>query len=159
MTDIRRFAIYPVPPLGLRDEDGPIAISSIRWEERKIKPSHSRHLTGRHPLGKGRGSVPFESGLERDVIGWLISYPGLVDLKSQPVTVEAWAGNTKLKYTPDLLIEFDPPPPALLELGFASQTFIEVKPHRYCNDARLWLKLNMLKAALGVPALLLTEIE
>lgn len=157
MGDTIRMVVVNIRPL--RHDQGPVTIIKVEWGARKIKPSHGRHVTGRFPLGKGKGSVPYESGLESEVIAMLLSYPGLVGLQAQPLTLEAWVGNTKVVYTTDFLVEYDPLPQSLADAGFGPRTFIEAKPLKYCNDEEVHLKLNVLKAATGLPALLITRYE
>ena len=154
MREAQRFVVFP--PRDVMD-DLQVAVKSVEWGARRIRPSHSRHLTGRFPLGRGRGSVPFESGMERDVMGWLTSYDGLVDLKSQPVTVEAWVVEEKIIYTTDIHVEYDPLPRSLADFGFGTRTLIEVKPLKFCDDEKLFTKLYVMHAATGLPVLLITH--
>lgn len=156
MRDPQRFVVIPTRR---PKDDLHIAIRSVEWGVRKIRPSHSSHLTGRFPLGRGRGSVQFESGKERDVMGWLTDYNGMRDLKSQPVTVQAWVNEEKLTYTTDIYVEYDPVPASLADLGFGHKTLIEVKPLKYCDDERLHMKLYVMQLATGLPVLLISEIE
>lgn len=103
-----------------------ITIVDIRWGRRRITPIHGPYLAGRYPLGGGRGTVPYESWLERRVIAWLAAQAGLKALVAQPVTVHARIGDRSFVYTPDLLCQFEEIPPALRPLGFGRDTFVEV---------------------------------
>jgi hypothetical protein len=156
MDEVQRFAVVKIPPLegALR-----IVIELVTWAKRRIRPSHGGHVTGRFPLGKGRGSVPYESRLECSVMAWLASYEGLTDLKSQPVTVEGWFDDTRVVYTTDIYVAYDPLPKPLEALGFGPETLIEVKPLKHGSDLLVFQKLAVVSMATGMPALLVTELK
>ena len=134
-----------------------LEVLEINWGARRIRPTRGRHLTGRYPLGDGKPAVPYESGLERDSIAWLLGFSGLNDIASQPVTVVARVNGKRLVYTPDLLVDYTVPPPLLAEHGFGERTFVEVKPLRYARNEEVLLKLAVLRIALQLPVALLTE--
>lgn len=105
-----------------------ITITRIDWGRRVIPPSRSTHVRGWHPVRPGHAAVPFESRLESKLISRLASYPELVRIRSQPVTIEYRHGERLTKYTPDFLVELESVPEELKALGFEEETFVEVKP-------------------------------
>jgi hypothetical protein len=137
----------------------PIEVLSITWGERKIRPSHGRHVTGRFPLGGGLGSVPFESGIERDAYGWAASFPWLQAVSAQPVTIKGYIGQRFTVYTPDSIWQYRRPPPKLAAEGFGTRTIIEVKPPGLCRDPTANAKLCMASVALKLPARFITYLE
>ena len=82
----------------------------------------------------GHGMVQFESALERDCVGFLAGHPGF-------------------------LVDFESVPDALVTLGFALQTYVEVK---YADQAAsdcciVMARLDALRQSTGLPAVLLDE--
>ena len=103
--------------------------------------------------------VQFESALERDCIGFLARQPGFLRIRSQPVTVTfAHAGSIR-RYTPDFLADFECVLDTLATLGFALQTYVEVKyAEQAAADRDLVIaRLDALRHATGLPAVLLDE--
>ena len=142
-----------------RASEEPIEIISVTWGERKIRPSHGRHVTGRFPLGGGRGSVPYESGGERDTYQWATSFPWLQDVIAQPVTIRGYIGQRFSVYTPDAILQYRRVPPKLAAEGFGTRTIIEVKPLELCGDPEANGKLQMASIALQLPARFVTYKE
>ena len=126
---------------------------------RRIPLSYGAHVTGWHPVRPGHGMVQFESALERDCIGFLARHPRFLRIKSQPITITFVHAGHARRYTPDFLAGFECVPDTLATLGFALQTYIEVKyaeqvaAHRDLVTARL----EALRHATGLPAVLLDE--
>lgn len=126
---------------------------------RRIPLSHGAHVTGWHPVRPGHGMVQFESALERDCIAFLAGHPGFIEIKSQPTTITfAYAGRVR-RYTPDFLVAFEGVPENLAALGFAPQTYVEVK---YAEQAAvdrniIAARLQGLRQVTGRPAVLLDE--
>jgi len=94
---------------------------------RRIPLSHGSHVTGWHPVRLGHGMVQFESALERDCIAFLAGHPGFLRIRSQPTTITFVHAGRARRYTPDFLVDFASVPDVLAALGFASQTYVEVK--------------------------------
>jgi hypothetical protein len=103
--------------------------------------------------------VQFESALERDCIAFLARHSGFLLIKSQPTTITfAYAGRVR-RYTPDFLVDFESVPAPLVTLGFASQTYIEVKYAEQALTDRdiIAARLDALRQSTGLPAVLLDE--
>lgn len=126
---------------------------------RRIPLSHGAHVTGWHPVRPGHGMIQFESALERDCIGFLARHSGFLRIRSQPITVTfAHAGRAR-RYTPDFLADFECVPDALAILGFALQTYVEVKYAQQAADDLdvVTARLDALRQSTGLPAVLLDE--
>lgn len=126
---------------------------------RRIPLSHGAHVTGWHPVRPGHGMVQFESALERDCIGFLARHPGFLRIRSQPTTITIVHAGRARPYTPDFLADFESVPDTLATLGFALQTYIEVKyAEQVAADRDLvTARLDALRHATGLPAVLLDE--
>jgi len=104
-------------------------------------------ISGTYPF-KGTGGVRFESMLERDFLARLQTYPNVLNVTSQPLTLQFTAKNGGVySYTPDYLINYKSYPH-----NFRKSEIIEVKPRsklikqllkdrgkyqaafRYCNE-------------------------
>ena len=126
---------------------------------RRILLSHGAHVTGWHPVRPGHGMVQFESALERDCIGFLARHPGFLRIKSQPTTISFVHAGHARRYTPDFLADFECVPDTLTTLGFALQTYVEVKYAEQAAADRdlVTARLDALRHATGLPAVLLDE--
>jgi len=107
----------------------------------------------------GHGMVQFESALERDCISFLARHPEFVRIKSQPTTIVFGYSGASRRYTPDFLVELESVPAFLARLGFALQTYVEVK---YAEQAAtehdvITARLNALQQATGLGTVLLDE--
>lgn len=103
--------------------------------------------------------VQFERALERDCIAFLARHPGFLRIKSQPTTITfAYAARVR-RYTPDFLVDFESVPAALVALGFAPRTYIEVKYSEQASADRdlIAARLDELRQSTGLPAVLLDE--
>jgi len=103
--------------------------------------------------------VQFESALERDCVGFLAGHPGFLRIRSQPITIAFAHSGSVQRYTPDFLADFESVPDALATLGFALQTYVEVK---YADQAAadrciVTARLDALRQSTGLPAVLLDE--
>jgi hypothetical protein len=107
----------------------------------------------------GHGMVQFESALERDCIGFLACHPGFLRIKSQPTTISFVHAGHARRYTPDFLVDFECVPDIFATLGFALQTYVEVKyAEQAAADCELIMaRLDALRHATGLPAVLLDE--
>lgn len=130
---------------------------TIRWNARRIRPSHGLNMTGRYPLGRGRGSIPFESFLECRIIAWLSVFDGLASIQAQPLTIRGRIAGRIRSYTPDFLVKFSSIPRGLAALGFSRQTFIEVKPEEYAENSLVIAKLEAVQSATGITTILITN--
>lgn len=103
--------------------------------------------------------VQFESALERDCIAFLAGHPGFLRIKSQPTTITFTHAGRVRRYTPDILADFDSVPDILAVLGFASQTYVEVKYAEQAASDRdlIAARLDGLRQSTGLPAVLLDE--
>ena len=103
--------------------------------------------------------VQFESALGRDCIGFLARHPGFLRIKSQPVTITFTHVGSARRYTPDFLADFESVPNTLATLGFALQTYVEVKYAEQAAADRdlVTARLEALRHATGLPAVLLDE--
>jgi len=83
---------------------------------RKIPRSHTS-ITGRYSLGPGKGSVGFESTLERDFVRLMAFDPDVTSIEEQPVRID-YADDTGRPhhYTPDYLVHRHNAPPLLAEV-------------------------------------------
>lgn len=147
--------------LALADEQHQfnLLIQRVEQSRRKIPMSRGAHTRGWHPVRKGHGAIAFESRLERKVIDGLATHDALVLLRSQPITVTYWDGLISRHYTPDFLVRFGSVPRELARLGFAEQTYLEVKPLERALIERepLARRFAALSAATCLPAVLVTE--
>lgn len=102
---------------------------------RKIPISHSS-ITGRHALGHGKGSVGYESTLERDFVSLMTFDPDVTGIEEQPVRIEYQDNEgRKRHYTPDFLIE-----------RWAGRTLLaEIKPSKFVTQ-ELEPKFNAARA-------------
>lgn len=83
---------------------------------RKIPISHNS-ITGRFSLGPGKGSVGFESTLERDFVCLMAFDPDVIGIEEQPVRIEYEGANgRKCHYTPDYLVQRRNAPMLLVEI-------------------------------------------
>ncbi len=126
---------------------------------RRIPLSHGAQVTGWHPVCPGHGMVQFESALERDCIAFLACHPGFLRIKSQPTTISFVHAGHARHYTPDFLADFECVPDTLATLGFALQTYVEVKyaEQAVANRDLVTARLDALRHATGLPAVLLDE--
>lgn len=141
--------------------DASCCIERIEYEHRVIPLSRGRHVRGWHPVRRGHGAIAFESKLERDVISGLAGYPGLIRMKSQPITVSYRHHGGCYCYTPDLLVRLSEVPDELAALGFGHDTYVEVKPYLRALEQRdpLARKFAVLEAATDLPVVLMTELD
>ena len=128
---------------------------------RKIPLSRAAHTRGWHPVRQGHGAIPFESGLERKVIDALARHGALFSIRSQPLTVSYRETGEARRYTPDFLVCLSDVPHELARFGFQEQTYIEVKPYEIAIELlpRIALRLAVIEAATGLPAVLITELD
>lgn len=135
--------------------------ASIRWQPRKIPMSYGRHVRGIVPVALSALTVPYESKLERRVIGFLIAIPGLRFLQSQPFTLTHQTEQGPRRYTPDLLAVYSPIADILRPLGFEMWTVIEVKPFGLLQSHRndVDIRLRWVAEATGMATVCLTERE
>lgn len=129
---------------------------------RRIPRSHGLHVTGFHPIRPGHSLVQFESALECAFLDWLCAFGGLPTITSQPIQV-SWLDdrNQWRKYTPDFLVQYQTDCPSKLgDLGFSSQTIVEIKysDHAAQKLHEIEKKLDAVRGQ-GYLALLLTEKE
>lgn len=134
-------------PPGLR-------IIAVHCHARTIPRSRRAHIRGIHPVMPGHQATPFESLNEKYFIDLISALPGFQRIQSQPITVEYLLDGRRRQYTPDFLVDFDPVPSSLL--GYARQTFVEVKPFEIAiaNLAKLSMLLSLVRVATGRAAAL-----
>lgn len=96
-------ALYTVP-----------VIERIEVRKRVVPPSRSCHVRGWNPVREGHPAVAFESLLECRVISALAKYPQLKSIASQPVSVTYQHLEKSVRYTTDLLVQFQSVPDELL---------------------------------------------
>lgn len=155
--------VFPIGGTRLRSIPMPPAIAmqivGVDIESRRIRATKGGHIRGYEPLGAGRPSVAFESLLERRVIRKLASFPELLDIRAQPLTVRYSLGGKFRRYTPDLLVVLREVPQELETLGFGLQTIVEVKAASLLvsDRDRLELGIRALRKARLEPFVLLTE--
>lgn len=139
----------------------PYSILKVRHDHRVIPLSRSRHVRGWHPVRPGHGAIGFESKLERRLIDALASYGELIRIVSQPVTATYREDGKTRSYTPDFLVRLHNVPFALAELGFGSQTYVEVKPYFEALKIRdrLSRRFAVLAEATGHPVVLITDLD
>lgn len=147
--------IYTTSPI----RSVPAEAFSVHWGARRIPPSRGRHMTGRYPLGAGRGGVPFESRLECLTLSWLAGFPALQTIEAQPVTIRGPIAGRIRAYTPDFLVTFAEVSAPLAALGFGLRTIVEVKPSAYRWDPLVEAKLGATRTAIGLPVVLITELN
>lgn len=126
---------------------------------RRIPLSHAAQVTGWHPVTPGHGMVAFESGLERDCIGFLARQLGFLRIISQPISIVLTFEGRARRYTPDFLVVFDAVPAALEALGFLEETYVEVKYADQVGAERALIaaRLENLSVWTGRPAVVLDE--
>lgn len=118
---------------------------------RKI-PKNYRNVTGIAAHRKAQGKATFESTLERDFITLLEFDPLVERFEVQPLRVEWYDQQDKLRnYTPDVLSFYSGPhyPTTLFEVKYRSelkQKWVELKPkfmaaRRYCREKNWRFKL------------------
>lgn len=136
-----------------------VQIESIHPQQRLVPISHSRHVRGWHPIGRGHLAVQFESKLEAKVISALVRLPEFVGIESQPVTVVYRQDGRIRMYTPDFLVHLNRVPKALARLGFRRETFVEVKPLLRAseNEAVLAAKFEVIRQATASAITLITD--
>ena len=103
--------------------------------------------------------VAFESALERDCITFLARLAGFRSIEGQRISVSFELHGGQRRYTPDFRVVFDDLPAILFELGFESETFVEVKYADQAAAERLLIeaRLAAVTRATGWPAVLLDE--
>jgi hypothetical protein len=136
-----------------------VQIEDIAWQRRVIPLSRSAHVRGWHPVRPDHPPVPFESKIEARLISELASFPELVRIQAQPVTVFYRYSGKGYRYTPDFLVTLSSVPHQLVTLGFGLETFIEVKPlrHAVTSEAKLSRQFNVLRQALQHQVVLVTD--
>jgi hypothetical protein len=87
--------------------------------------------------------VAFESALERDCITFLARLPGFWSIEGQPISVSFELQGGQRRYTPDFRVVFDDLPAILFELGFESETFVEVKYADQAAAERLLIEARL----------------
>lgn len=134
-------------------------IEGVIPDYRRIPLSRSSHVRGWHPVREGHPAIAFESNLERRVITALAQYSQLVRIKTQPVTVLYRHNGRAHRYTPDLHVQLSEVPAALKEVGFHTETYVEVKPQRRAIEAedRLRRQFSALRQATGHAVALITD--
>lgn len=130
-------------------------------DARKIPISRSSHVRGWHPVRPDHPAVAFESSLECDVIHSLSKLNALIRIRTQPITVHFHDGRRRTRYTPDLMVELERVPAALVDLGFERRTYVEVKPAskaaKHCEQLRH--QFAILRAATATAVALVTEAD
>lgn len=103
--------------------------------------------------------VRFESALERDCITVLARLPGFHRIEGQPIAVRFTQGGRLRRYTPDFLVTFGVVPATLARLGFAEETYVEVKyaDQATADRALIAARLDAVERQTGRPARLLDE--
>jgi hypothetical protein len=137
------------------------SVESVEHDRRRVPMSYGRNLRGWHPVRDGHGAIAYESKLEQHVISLLASYPELVRIRSQPITVRYREGGRIRAYTPDFHVHLSKVPNKLTPWGFLRDTYIEVKPYRHALDLGrdLAVKFATIRAAVGQPIVLVTELD
>lgn len=136
-----------------------IQVEDIAWQRRVIPLSRSSHVRGWHPVRPDHPPVPFESKIEARLISDLASFPELVRIQAQPVTVFYRYTGRGYRYTPDFLVTLSSVPHELAALGFGLETFVEVKPLRHAVNSELKLsrQFKVLRQALQHQVVLVTD--
>ncbi|MCA0325120.1 MAG: hypothetical protein LCH89_05905 [Proteobacteria bacterium] len=141
----------------------PLDIEILRVQEgvRVIPISRSRHVRGWHPVRPDHPSIAFESKVEARLITWMARLPELVAIRSQPVTVDYRFVGTRGRYTPDFFVELSEIPDELKQLGFARETYVEIKPLKRALSAesKLSRKFAAVRKACKCPVVLLTDCD
>ena len=133
--------------------------SQVRWSHRDIPLSHASHLCGSVAWTPPAQSVLVESQLEARVLSFLLGFPSLRGVHSQPFTLVFRLGARRLRYTPDFLVVYARVSAALRKLGFDHWTVVEVKPaSRLDTDAaQITERLQAIRDLLGFATVCLTE--
>ena len=80
-------------------------------------PRSSNSITGRFSRGPGKGSIGFESTLERDFVRLMALDPNVTDIEDQPVRIEFEDDKGRPHhYTPDYLVQRKGAAPLLAEI-------------------------------------------
>jgi hypothetical protein len=135
------------------------ADAHIQWAHRDIPMSHGHHVPGRVAWTPQPQSVPVESRLESEVLGFLLLNPHLVAIHAQPFTLSWWDGQKHRRYTPDFLVVLDRLTGAIVRLGFGYWTVVEVKPARKLlrEGHRIAMNLHAIHELLGFSVVCFTE--
>jgi len=136
-------------------------IDSIEYGRRVIPISRGHHVRGWHPVRPDHGAVPFESDLECRVLTALVAFEGFVSVRSQPMTVFYRHDGRRVRYTPDFRISLSKVPVELAALGFAQETYVEVKPlwRALRVEAKLYRQFAVTRIATACPIVLVTECD
>lgn len=139
----------------------PCDVQGLLTDARTIPLSYSRHTPGIHPVRPDLEPVAFESKLEGRAISLLANFRELIELRSQPITLVYRSRGSLLRYTPDFWVRLSQVPSELEDLGFARETFVEIKPWRraVAQESLLARKFSALRQATGKPVVLLTDMD
>ena len=81
-------------------------VVSKEYAPKRVIKSTYGSLSGFYPF-KGSNSVRFESILERDYLARIETYPNVLNVVSQPLTLEFVGSNGRTyPYTPDFLVNY-----------------------------------------------------
>lgn len=136
-------------------------IDRIEHGRRTIPISRGHHVRGWHPVRPDHGAVPFESDLECRVLTALVAFAEFASVQSQPLTVFYQHDGRRVRYTPDFRILLFAVPVELAALGFAQETYVEVKPlwRALKIEAKLHRQFAVTRAATACPIVLVTECD
>jgi hypothetical protein len=132
---------------------------AVEWQVRRIPLSYGKHSPGQLAVVPRPFSVPFESLLERDAIAFLSARPGFRFVAAQPLTISYVEKGVSRRYTPDLLVVFDPVGESLKSLGFKKWTIVEVKPASMAarDAAAIRERLDRVSRMTGLAGVCLTD--
>ncbi|HEY2346370.1 MAG TPA: hypothetical protein VGH80_10865 [Xanthomonadaceae bacterium] len=131
----------------------------VCWSHRDIPLSHGHHVPGRVAWTPHAQSVPVESRLEAQVLGFLLLNPHLVAIHSQPFTLSYWDGEKHRRYTPDFLVVMDRLTRTIVRFGFGYWTIVEVKAARRMERERQRIAgpMQAIRELLGFATVCFTE--
>ena len=147
-------------------ETGKVDKIKIMVREVDFKPDakHNRRAAAHRRFysfsfaGSGRSAlVPYRNILEGAFLQWIEECKTLQNVVPWPLTVSGSFNGVKKRYTPTYLVEIDPVPLALTQIGFGLRTFVDCKPELYRNNWDVQLSLEMLRLATRFPSVLVTD--
>lgn len=134
----------------------------VKDSRRKVQVGKVARISGWHPIRRGHGAITFDSALERDFLGRLVSLAVVDRAVSQPKTVYYNLWGDPRYYTTDFEIWLRYIPRGFEFLGIRqTHFFVEVKHTALLDECSEQLEygLTALRMGTGVPVFLFTEQE